>query len=356
MKRLLYLGPSGIGDWCFIYPSLAALLTENHAEQADLILPYQNDGNELLKKNELINNIQYLHRETKGLNIFSYAFRWLKLLHFIRKQRYDTVSISYLSNQPDMLLFALFSGAKKRIGIRKKNNWLQRMAINSPVSATREYNRVAQHQSYISQNTLPLPLNPLVPPIGPDQLQALLDKYKIPMSYIILGVGGGRDSAWRFWPAESFSQLIQLGHEHQWVLMGGGEEDLQQAKIILQKTQGLSVYNLVNQTSMSEACALISRAQAVVGNDSGIANLSALMNVPTLCLYGPTSAELTGPALNGAIPLQTSLPCQPCFGEPNNPSIAIQCHHRNCLGQLSSESVYEVLKSNMIHREFRSKE
>ena len=120
MKKLLYLGPSGIGDWCFIYPSLPSLLAENHADQVDLILPYRNDGNALLKKNTLINSLRYLHRETRGFKLFRYLLRYYRLLRAIRQQRYETVAISYLSNQPDMLLLAFLSGAKKKSGGENK--------------------------------------------------------------------------------------------------------------------------------------------------------------------------------------------------------------------------------------------
>lgn len=342
MKKLLYLGPSGIGDWCFIYPSLPSLLAENHADQVDLILPYRNDGNALLKKNTLINSLRYLHRETRGFKLFRYLLRYYRLLRAIRQQRYETVAISYLSNQPDMLLLAFLSGAKKRVAVRTNDNLLQKVVINHPVNAKGAENRVAMHQRYAPQPSPSMTLPPLVP-IERQSHQALLKKHQIQAPYIVLGIGGGRNADWRFWPAKKFAALIKLNSAYQWILMGGGDDDLQQAQQIMMQSQGEKVTNLVNQTSMEEACMLIADAQAVIGNDSGIANLSALMKVPTLCLYGPTSSKLTGPTLNGATPVQIKLPCQPCFGEPNNPSIAIQCTHRNCLALLTSKQVHGAL-------------
>ena len=342
MKKILYLGPSGIGDWCFIYPSLPSLLTEYKADQLDLILPYQNDGNALLKKNTLINSLRYLHRETRGFKLFRYLRHYYRLLRAIRQQRYETVAISYLSNQPDMLLLAFLSGAKKRVAVRTSDNLLQKIVINHPVNIKGAENRVAIHQRYASQASPSTTLPPLVP-IERQSHQAMLEKHPIQAPYIVLGIGGGRNADWRFWPAENFAALIKLNSAYQWILMGGGDDDQQQAQHIMMQSQGENVINLVNQTSMEEACMLIADAQAVIGNDSGIANLSALMKVPTLCLYGPTSSKLTGPALNGATPVQSKLPCQPCFGEPNNPRIAIQCTHRNCLALLTSKQVYSAL-------------
>ena len=338
MKKILYLGPSGIGDWCFIYPSLPALLKENNAQQADLILPYQNDGNELLNKNELIHSVRYLHRQIHGLGILSYLPRWLRLLIAVRKQRYHTVVISYLSNQPDMLLLARLSGAKKRIGIHRRNSWLEQFTINQPVDARGTVNRKTLHDHYSSLQTETAPA--LITGGSREAKQALFDQFGISQPYIVLGIGGGRNADWRFWPAENFAELIRLNPDRQWILMGGGEDDFKQAHKIIDQCEHKNALNLVNQTSMSDAATLIHHAQVVVGNDSGIANLSAILQVPTLCIYGPTSALQTGPALNGASPLFTDIPCQPCFQEPeHNPKTASQCTHRDCLKQLSAERV-----------------
>lgn len=345
MKKILYLGPSGIGDWCFIYPSLSALLAKYDAEQVDIIVPYPNAGNALLPRNELISSIRYLKRQYRGLGTVSYLFRWMKLLREVRQDQYQAVVISFLSNQPDMLLLARLSGCRQRVGIHTQSGWLQTQAINVPVTCGSEQNRLTLHKLYAAEvEYQPSQLPPFIPADKTGHTAELQHKHNISSPYIILGIGGGKDAQWRFWPASHYAALINSDTAVQWVMLGGGDDDQQQAeKILSQVTEEKLVINLVNKTSMIEALGLMAQAHAVVGNDSGIANLSAMMNIPTFCLYGPTSASLTGPALNGATALQSTLPCRPCFDNSMNPNSAIHCPDRQCLKRITAEQVINAL-------------
>ncbi|MCF6218136.1 MAG: glycosyltransferase family 9 protein [Gammaproteobacteria bacterium] len=345
MKKILYLGPSGIGDWCFIYPSLTALLAKYGAEKIDLVIPYPNAGNQLLSHNQLIGDVHYLKRQLGGIGLIRYLFRWLNRLQAIRQEHYQAIVISFLSNQPDMLLLARLSGCHKRVGIHTQPNWLQKSAINNPVDAGDEQNRLTLHQLYAAEpqyQSLTPP--PFIASNSADEVTQLLQQYDINRPYIVLGAGGGRNAQWRFWPAHHYAELINLGAHFQWVILGGGDDDQAQAQSILRHTtQQQRVKNLVDKTSMPDALALISQAHAVVGNDSGIANLSTVMKTPTLCLYGPTSALLTGPALNGAIALESKLACRPCFDNQMNPEKAIHCPDRECLEHITPQQVYNHL-------------
>jgi len=81
----------------------------------------------------------------------------------------------------------------------------------------------------------------------------------------------------------------------------------------------------------------------VVGNDSGLANIAASLGVATICPYGPTDPTLTGPALLGAHGLHVTVPCGPCFDDRQDATTARACSHRRCLGEVSAESVAELL-------------
>jgi len=349
-KTLLYFGPSGIGDWCFIYPSLPALLTKTSSTQLTLIIPYQNSGNELLKNNPLIKEVIYLNRETKGIGLLRYFFRWLSILTKIRKKNYSTLAVSYLSNQVDFLLLASLSGIKKRIGVLTTNSFINKVAFNEYIQFTGKIDKVNNHQAYASDIHSLMDVPPMFGRVGDKNRQKILQHFKIKTPYLVFGIGGGRNALWRFWRPEYYARLAdEFKNYSNIVLLGGGNDDAQQAEIIMQSLSSNKIINLVNQINMSDAVDIINGASCVIGNDSGITNIAATNHIKCLCLYGPTYPEKTGAALLGAIPVVTDTPpsCMPCFNDSLKPSSTdkpLHCTNRSCLHSLSPEEVINAFQ------------
>ena len=65
---------------------------------------------------------------------------------------------------------------------------------------------------------------------------------------------------------------------------------------------------------------LLAHASAVVGVDTGLSHLSAALGRPTVGLFGPTDARLTGCVGNRARNIQGDIACAPC--------LARQCRYR----------------------------
>ncbi|MEM7218064.1 MAG: lipopolysaccharide heptosyltransferase I [Pseudomonadota bacterium] len=64
---------------------------------------------------------------------------------------------------------------------------------------------------------------------------------------------------------------------------------------------------------LGSAMARVRSAGVVVGVDTGLTHIAAAAGVPTVGLYGPTSAELTGLRGARAVTLQSDLDCAPCL-------------------------------------------
>ncbi len=75
------------------------------------------------------------------------------------------------------------------------------------------------------------------------------------------------------------------------VVWGPGEEPL--ARAIAARMRGAPL--VPPATSIPEMVALLRRAALVVGGDTGPVHIAAALGVPTLGLYGPTSARRNGP-------------------------------------------------------------
>lgn len=75
---------------------------------------------------------------------------------------------------------------------------------------------------------------------------------------------------------------------------------------------GFAHVHPIETPDLMAAARLVAEARAAVAVDTGLAHLAAAFAVPTLALYGPTSAALTGTAGPGQRHRIATLPCAPC--------------------------------------------
>jgi heptosyltransferase-2 len=102
---------------------------------------------------------------------------------------------------------------------------------------------------------------------------------------------------------------------------------------------GLPGINLVGQTSLDEAIALIAGAQAVVSNDSGLMHVAAALGRPQVALFGSSSPEHTPPASPRSRVLWLHLECSPCFER------VCPLGHFRCMKEIRVEQVTAALDS-----------
>lgn len=113
----------------------------------------------------------------------------------------------------------------------------------------------------------------------------------IPLSpeAIVLHPGSGSES--KNWPIERFLELAErLQQKGRTVRFLLGEVELERwpAELIARLEAAGDVRRPVSYLDLLNE---ISRAQAVIGNDSGPAHLAGLLGVPTIALFGPTSPQ-----------------------------------------------------------------
>ena len=144
------------------------------------------------------------------------------------------------------------------------------------------------------------------------------------------------------WPAEHFAEVAdrQIAAGGQiWIM--GSANDRPIAETIAnacQSTHRNHVHVLAGRTTLGECIDLMSVADAVVTNDSGLMHIAAALNRPLAAVYGSTSPEFTPPLSERAAVLKVPIACAPCFQR--------ECplRHHKCMTELKPTQVFAALE------------
>lgn len=155
-----------------------------------------------------------------------------------------------------------------------------------------------------------------IPKLNIDQQnqQAVTEKflYKQTDKIIALCPGAEYGSAKR-WPVEHYAELAKNKLAQGWVvLLFGSEKD----KAVTQQINALSgsaCQDLSGKTLLAEAVDLMSLAQVVVTNDSGLMHVAAALNKKVIAIYGSSDPDFTPPLSTLATIINLNLDCSPCF-------------------------------------------
>jgi heptosyltransferase-2 len=115
------------------------------------------------------------------------------------------------------------------------------------------------------------------------------------------------------WPPQYFGELAQaLAAEGATVWIVGSSKERDIGEAIREKSAGIAV-NLCGHTTLDQAVVLLSGADMVVTNDSGLMHVAAALDRPMVALYGSSSPAFTPPLSARARIVKHDVPCSPCF-------------------------------------------
>lgn len=142
------------------------------------------------------------------------------------------------------------------------------------------------------------------------------------------------------WPAEYFAAVAQEKLQQEWhVWLLGSEKDQETCQQVVESLEATqpAVENLAGRTTLEQAVDLMSLADMVVGNDSGLMHVAAALDRNLVAIYGSSDPGFTPPLHPRAEILDLNLECSPCFKR--------ECPlgHTNCLKQLLPEQVLSAI-------------
>jgi len=178
---------------------------------------------------------------------------------------------------------------------------------------------------------------PLPPPqlhVGDAQRTQTLAKFGLSVDRpVAVFCPGAEYGPSKRWPPQYYAELAQhLRAQGYAVWLIGSPKDKPVADIIV-ALGNEQCRNLCGSTDLAEAIALISCADVVVSNDSGLMHIAAALDRPMLAIFGSSSPQFTPPLSDEARVLKLDLACSPCFKR--------ECplRHFNCMLKLPPKEV-----------------
>lgn len=139
------------------------------------------------------------------------------------------------------------------------------------------------------------------------------------------------------WPGRHYASVAAAKIDEGWqVVLLGSAADQPICNEINDACDGACL-NLADKTTLTQAMDVISLADFVVSNDSGLMHIAAAFACPLVAIYGSSSPDFTPPLSDSCNKVKLQLDCQPCFKR--------ECPlgHLNCLQDLLPDRVLALI-------------
>jgi len=144
------------------------------------------------------------------------------------------------------------------------------------------------------------------------------------------------------WPPTHFADLAArlMAHGIDVWLVGSPNDKLAASSVLQAAGEtGRSIRDLTGRTDLGTAIDLLSLADIVVSNDSGLMHAAAAVGVPVVALFGSSSSDYTPPLSAVAQVAKIDIACSPCFKR--------ECPlgHFKCMRELKPDAVYNLARA-----------
>ncbi len=192
----------------------------------------------------------------------------------------------------------------------------------------------------VPQGNIPRPLAIPQLNVSVGQRDATLNKLALTLDQpVVIFCPGAEYGPAKRWPVSYFADTalrLQVRGYAVWLI--GSGKDREVADNIVTHSHP-DIVNLCGRTDLTDALALLSCADLVISNDSGLMHLAAALDRPLLAVFGSSSPQFTPPLSKLAQVVKIDIACSPCFKR--------ECPlgHFNCMNQLTPDLMWRKILS-----------
>lgn len=334
MYKILVIAPSWVGDNMLMQPMLMRLKQRHPNAQIEVMAPAWTAG--LLHAMPEVSKVL--------LNPFPHGALQLRERYALGKQlraaNYQQAIV--LPNSFKSALVPFFANIPLRTGFVGESRYgllndARKLDKQKLPLMVQRFAQLAEPP----KGEIPHPLPNPVLQVSAKYCRETLQKFELSLdNAITVFCPGAEYGAAKRWPSTYFAdiarRLLQRGEEV--VLIGSGK-DREVAEEINRLTNG-RCHNLCGRTDLPQAIAILSSADQVISNDSGLMHLAAALDKPLLAIFGSSSPQFTPPLSPAAQVVQHPIECSPCFKR--------ECplKHFDCMMQLTPDKVWTKLQGS----------
>jgi lipopolysaccharide heptosyltransferase II len=330
MERILIVNVNWLGDTLFATPFIRAV-REKYPKAHIAVITHPRCC-EILEGNPNIDEI-IIYDEKKQHKSLLGKF---SMISHVRSKKFDAAFILRKSLSRTLLL--LFSKIPVRIGYgSRRAGFLLTKKAEAPamrLHKVKYFLNLAKAAGMETKNeNYEIFISDKDMENGKNILEAAGVKNK---EFIALNAGGNWGP--KRWPAENFAELGDKISEKLKiaVVLTGAEKDMALVENIASLMKH-KPFILCGKTNLKTLGAVFKKAMCVVSNDSGPMHIAAAVKAPVVAVFGPTSAELTGPHGGGKCKVaRKDIGCKiPCYD--------FKCEDNRCMKAVNVEDVWRAL-------------
>lgn len=259
----------------------------------------------------------------------------------LKQEHYDQAIL--LPNSFKSALIPFWAKIAKRTGWRGEMRYILLNDIRKLVK--HDYPLMIQRFAALAyEKDAVLPSRLLMPALQIDatQRKTAMDKFGLTPQRKVLALAPGAEfGEAKRWPEKHYADVAHALIDDGWeVWIFGSKNDMPVATTIrneLPVQYQAHCHILAGQTSLAEAIDLLSAANLVICNDSGLMHIAAALGRPLVAVYGSTSPEFTPPLSDHVRIVRLGLECSPCFER------VCPLGHTDCLKKLEPEKVLDAV-------------